>query len=464
VDLREAHRYLPAGEPAELSAFAERQVTARHRFTELRAFYRKHPCRMARIHMLTASAVTLGRFCALSATFDAIGEEHHPVDASGEPRSEVWARYRDACQEGLPWEVRDELWIEAHIEHTARARSQGLLDAFALEASAHPRDPTWRLLQRHMDLTLGARLIDRDAIVGRIPVETAIAQGIASTLRRLFGTGWQLLARYAVETARAVLFIAQRSPPGVASYRSTAFTLLVSTVSSWSAWRVYRRGTTRQLRGRLAEGDTWPLLASVLGERVSEVDPLVVRFYSNPSRFDVTASLELRTWPARFFSFIATLVVGQGLYETSDAPFAARFRVFARTDGSMHFVRELYPDGTLRVFDSDFVVRTVNQRATLFEVFVEDRIDVQMAVEPVDHGGLSIRGTRIFYRGVRVPDMGLEVEFRSMALGDSEPGTLRIEGHLRMRPKTWLGRLLVFGILRRPEELGCIRYSARETG
>jgi hypothetical protein len=140
--------------------------------------------------------------------------------------------------------------------------------------------------------------------------------------------------------------------------------------------------------------------------------------------------------------------------------------VFARDDGSMHFVRELYPHGTLRVFDSDFVVRNVGDRPTLFEVFVEDRIDVQMAVEPLEKGGLSIKGTQIFFRGIRVPDLGLEVEFQSrVATGLPEEGAvgLEIEGHLRMRPKTWLGRAFFLVLLRRPEELGCIRYSARAT-
>src|SRR4051794_11300314 len=78
-DRREAARYLRGGTPAELDAFARRQLRARHRLTHLLAFYRAHPCRMPRTHLLAACAITLGRFCGYSRTFDAIGEALTPI-------------------------------------------------------------------------------------------------------------------------------------------------------------------------------------------------------------------------------------------------------------------------------------------------------------------------------------------------------------------------------------------------
>ena len=47
-DLREARRYLPLGDAAARDAFARRQLRARRRLTQLLAFYRANPCRMAR--------------------------------------------------------------------------------------------------------------------------------------------------------------------------------------------------------------------------------------------------------------------------------------------------------------------------------------------------------------------------------------------------------------------------------
>jgi hypothetical protein len=463
LDLDEARRYLPRATDGSLEAFAARQHAARLRFATLLRFYRQHPSRMARIHLLTASAVTLGRFCGFSATFAAIGDALQPVDGAGAARTAAWADYVIACRAGRPFEVRDEAWIAAHVDDMEAVRRGGLDRAFDAEAEDRGDDPTFRLLVQHMAMTLGARLSDHGALGGEIPYETAIAQGIATALARIARGGSRLLARYARETARALLGREARVPPGTESYRRTAVTLLTTTLTAWTAAKVYRRGVRERTRGRLAPGETWPLLAAVLGERMSEVHPTVVRFYANPGRYAVRASLELHTLPARLWSLLLTLLVGQGLYESDPDPFDARFRVFRREDGSMHFVRELYPRGRLRRFDSDFVVREVAGRPAFFEVFADSRVDVEMELEPLAGGGLAIRGRHIYWRRIRLPDTGLKVEFRSRATRDEDGGELvAIDGRLLMRPESWLGRLVMCGILRRPERLGAIHYVARE--
>jgi hypothetical protein len=234
-------------------------------------------------------------------------------------------------------------------------------------------------------------------------------------------------------------------------------------ITAWSASRVYRRGVRLRERGAVAAEDGWPLLERALGARVSEVDPLIVRFYRNPSHFDVKVSLELNTAPAKFWSRVATLLVGQGLFEVEAGELDARFRVFRRADGSMHFVRELYVRGTLRVFDSDFVVRDVKGVPTFFEVFVDRGIAVEMELRPLAGGGLSIRGRRIHVRGLRLPAAWLQVEFISRVIpgqAGSAP-TLAIDGYLLMQPRSAFGRFLARKVLRRPEQLGCIHYRAR---
>lgn len=459
--IAEARRYRPGATIAELEAFASAQLAARLRFTALRRFYAVHPCRMARIHLLTASAVTLGRFCAFSETFAAIGQALQPLSGVGAPRTEAWERYASACRAGRPWEIRDELWIAAHVADMEEVRRRRLDAAFADEARAHDTDPTFRLLAQHMEMTLGARLTDSSALRGEVPFETAIADGIATAIRRILTAGSRLLLRYARETARAILGREFAPPAGADSYRRTAVTLLVTACTAWTASRVYRRGVRERDRGRLAAGEAWPLLAEVLGERVQEVDPRIVRFYSNPADFEVRAWLELHTVPARLWSFLATLLVGQGLYESDAAGCDARFLTFRRGDGSMHFVRELYPGGVLRVFDSDFAVRDLAGKPVLFEVFVERRIDVEMQVSPLTGGGLSIRGRHIYLRGIRLPDTGLKVEFTTRVEVVDATESLAIEGRLLMQPESRLGRLLFRQILRRPELLGRIVYRAR---
>jgi hypothetical protein len=454
-DLEAARAYVPRASPDEIEAFARRQLRARWRLGALVAFYRRNPCCMARIHLLTAAAVTLGRFCGFSPTFDAIGEALMPVDEDEKPRGESWRAYEAACRGLRPLEVRDELWMAAHVQDMEAVRNDGTDRAFYLECDAHRDDPTWRLLRQHMEMTLGARLLDHHALGGAIAYETAMAQGMATALSRIVRAGSKLIHRYAYEAMKALVLPSREPSRGLPSYRRAALLLALYACNAWTASAVYRRGIRFRNRGLVADDDAWPLLSQVLGDRVNEIHPAIVRFYGNPSRFPVRARLELRTLPARFWSRAATFLIGQGFYETPEGEIDARFRVFRRGDDSMHFVRELYLGDRLRVFDSDFVVRSVDGRPRLFEVFADNGIEVEMRVEPVPGGGLVIRGERVRLRGVPVPRFGIVVEFRSRV---EDQHYLTIDGALLMRPTSRWGRLVARSLLRRPEELGAIHY------
>src|SRR5688572_6363784 len=112
-DLRDARRYLPGAARADRVAFARRQLSARARLAGLLRFYGRHPCRMAQVHLLSASSVVVGRLCGFSHSFNALGAAVMPVDDDGRPRSAAWADYQAACVAGRSWTVRDELWLEA---------------------------------------------------------------------------------------------------------------------------------------------------------------------------------------------------------------------------------------------------------------------------------------------------------------------------------------------------------------
>lgn len=461
VDHIEASRYLPLGTEAELLAFAERQLSARRRLTALVDFYRKYDCRMAKLHLLAACAVVLGRLAGFSENFDQIGEAFMPVDSRDKPKNQSWQDFVDACNRGRPIQIRDELWLAAHMKDLNTVQSLGLDKAFYDEADLNPEEPGWRCARRHMEVTLGARLRDSSALAGLIPYETAMADSLGVTVKRLVTGGAGLLGRYGWEAIRAIILPNQSRSNGVMNYRRTAFGLLKYSVTCLSSLRLFWEGMRVRERGAEACSEGWPLISSVLAQDVVRVDPLIVSFYSNPSRFRVKATIELDTVPARFWSMTATLLVGQGLYETGLSDMEARFRVFKRADGSMHFIRELYSAGTRRVFDSDFVVRDLRGRPTLFEVFVDLGIDVEMSVRPLDDGGLSIKGVNIYFRGIRLPSTALKVEFisRVESSPDGRP-LIRIEGSLLMQPDTRLGRFVIHRLLRRPEKLGRIAYLA----
>jgi hypothetical protein len=462
-DLEDARQYLLEIEENELQAFAIRQLRARRRLTLMFNFYRQHHCRLARLHLLAGCAIMLGRFAGFSKSYDQLGEAFMPVDIQGAPRTQAWKDFAEACAARRPLEVRDELWLAAHMQDLDAVKAAGLDAAFDQELRERNQDPTWQLLKQHMEVTVGARLMDSAALSGTIAYETAFGDSLAVTVKRLFTAGWTLLGRYALEAARALSAFQNEPHRNLIGYRRAALELMRYSLTVWSASKVFRRGIRAKERGSLANTEGWNLLEEVLGEQVSEVHPLIVDFYTNPSRFAVKAVLELKTIPAKFWSWMATLLVGQGLYESDGEAIDARFRIFRRRDGSMHFIRELYCGDKMRVFDSDFIVRKMNDALTLFEVFVDLKVDVEMDVKPMPDGGLSIRGKNIYFRGVRLPVTGLQVEFQSRVVMIDDKETLKIDGHLLMQPQTAIGKFFAYKILRRPEQLACIHYVAVPT-
>lgn len=465
ADLQDTTRFLLGASDAAKIEFALRQLHARRRTTDLLNFYRHFPCRMSRLHLLTACAVSLGRLCGYSKKFDAMGEYFMPVTHEGTARTPEWEAYIQSCKAGHPAVTRDELWIASHMNDMKLVQANGLEQKFHEESRKHSRDPMWAMVLRHMEVTLGSRLMDSAALSGDVAWETAIAHSLGLGVKQLFSRGWDLLRYFARETARAILVPARGPERDLVSYRKTAFALLKNTVLCSAAYSTYQRGVKAAGRGVERSDASWPLLQEGLGARIREVHPLIVAFYSNPARFHARVSVHFATLPARIGSMAATLMLGQGLYEAHLEDIETRFRAFRRVDGSLHFVRELYCQGNLRGFDSDFVIRTLDGSPRLFEVFEDLKISIPMKMEPASDGGLIISGGDIFYRGIRLPSFGFHVEFRSRVVelgsGKEAQPQIRVEGKLLMQPRSRIGRFLVRTLLRRPEELGSITYVVR---
>lgn len=451
--LQEAKRYLPNANESELHAFVERQFSARRRVWKLKKFYGENFCSLTRLHLLAACAISLGRFCGVSKVFDEIGESLMPIDDNFQPVSEDWKIYIEACQNKLPLEVRDELWLTAHFKDIERVRTKNLEEKFYAEFEMHKNEPIWLLLKQHLEVTLGVRLMDKSAIAGLIPHETAIADSLSLTVKKLSTACIKLTGRYVNESFRAVFDFSKEPDITLLTYRQNAVDMARYFFLSLSVSKIFRRGIRERERGSKAEIENWNLLETVLGERVSEIDPLIREFYGNPSRFDVTATLKLETLPAKIWSRLLTLIFGQGLFETNLEEIPARFRIFKRRDGSMHFIRELYCDGKYRVFDSDFVV----ENGRFYEVFKDLNASVEMHVSLLENRGLSILGKKILFHGKMMPSIGLTVEFQSRVEND----VLKIDGRLQMKPKTKFGDFFARKILRRPQNLGSIHYVAR---
>jgi len=155
-----------------------------------------------------------------------MGEEFMLSAEDGRPRTSAWQKYVEACEAARLWQVRDELWIAAHMEDMERVRRSGLEERFRRQAVAHRDDPSWQAIHQHVEATLGTRLMDRIALEGTVAYETAFAHSLSATFFRLCTVSWHLVRRYWWEGFRAVAVPAGKSHEGIVSYRRLPLAIL----------------------------------------------------------------------------------------------------------------------------------------------------------------------------------------------------------------------------------------------
>jgi hypothetical protein len=444
-----------------VEAFVRRQRAARLRVVLMDAFYVRYPCRMGALHRLAAAGIAVARFAAVSEAYHAIGDGLCPSDAEGRPRTPRWEEYVAAFEAGHPADLREELWLRAHLEDMEQVKAQGWVERFAEERDAHRGDPMWERLDEHMRVTLGTRLQDREALAGEIALETAIASSLAKVVRRQLVTGLGLVRTFVAASAGATLRGGPWVPPHLPSDRRLVWALCRATAATAGVGRIWRLGVRRRDRGAEREGAAWslrPSLEAVLTDRLEGIDPDVLRLFEAMHHFRMTASVHLYHRMGRGLAWMAALLLGQGMYEEELDQVPARFRLFRRDDGSLHFVREFWCDEAIRVFDSDFVVREVDGHPTLLEVFVDLGLAARMRTEVLDDGGLSMEVVGLFVRGLPVGVGPARVCFETRPCGD---GCLDVSGVLDLEPTTRLGDLLWHRWLGLPRRVGEIRYRAR---
>ena len=443
-------------------AYIERQRAARLRVALLDAFYRRYPSRMGALHELAASGIAIARVAGRSAAYDAIGDRLLPVDREGQLRTEAWRHYTDAFDAGLPADVIEERWLAAHLVDMERVKAEGWVERFDQEAQAHADDPSWAMLSEHMEVTLGTRVADKDALSGRIALETAISTSLTQVVWRQLTTGLALVRTFVAAAVWGTLAGGPWVPPGLPSDRWLVWRLCSATARCVRISRVFRQGLRRQSRGAERADAAWslgPALQEVLGHRLGAVHPRVLRLFEAMHTFEMTASVHLYHQLTGWAAVVATLLIGQGMYEEHLDEVPARFRLFRRADGSLHFVREFWCADAVRVFDSDFVVREVDGTPTILEVFQDLGVAARMRTEPMADGGLSMTVVGLFVRGVATPVGPFRVCFTTRPTDD---GQLFVRGVLELAPRNRLERWWMTRVMGLPDLLGEIRYFARE--
>ncbi|MEZ4241483.1 MAG: hypothetical protein R3F59_36105 [Myxococcota bacterium] len=450
----------------DAEAFVARQRAARLRVALLSAFYTRYPCRMGALHQLAGAGIAVARFAGRSPAYDAIGDGVMPVDRDGRPRTAAWQAYVAAFDEGCPADLLEERWLAAHLADMEQVKGEGWVEAFAAEHDAHRHDPSWDDLAEHMAVTLGTRVQDAEALSGRVALETAMATSLAAVVRRQLGTGLGLVRTFAWAAARGVVHGGPHVGPGLPSDRRLVWGLVRQTAALLRITRVFRLGVRRRARGAAPPpGSAWslaPALAAVTGDDHHRIEPRVADFFDRMDAWRTTASVHLYHRAGRWAAALGTLLVGQGMDEEDLVEVDARFRLFRRDDGSLHFVREFWCADAVRVFDSDFVVRDVDGQPTILEVFQDLGVAARMRTTVEADGGVTMAVVGLFVRGVPLGVGPVRVCFTTRP----EPERLVVQGTLDLAPARPWSRWFWHRLLGLPARVGEIRYYAvpREPG
>src|SRR5262249_27537350 len=152
----------------------------------------------------------------------------------------------------------------AHLEDLEEVRGEGWIARFDEERAAHAHDPTWDDLAEHVYVALGTRVQDREALAGRIALETAIATSLSAGGRRQTGTGARLVRTGGGASARAPRPGGRWVPPRLPSDRALVLALVQATLAVARVTRVWRLGIRRRARGAEADaGEGWSLAPSL---------------------------------------------------------------------------------------------------------------------------------------------------------------------------------------------------------
>ena len=140
-----------------------------------------------------------------------------------------------------------------HISRICKMSAQAVsMPLLKREAAQHQNEPIWQLLQQHMDVALGVRLMDHSAISGLLPYETAIAHSLTLTVKKLVFAASKLVFLYTKESARAILNVFEKTPKDLISYRRTAFDMMSYFLLSFTVSKIFRQGVRNRERGRTA--------------------------------------------------------------------------------------------------------------------------------------------------------------------------------------------------------------------
>lgn len=305
---------------------ALRRVQARVRSALAEDFHRRYPVPQGGILAYSANMLTMNGTYTENTMFGALPNSIMPVDNDGKPKNALWQAYVDAYEAhkstGAPaMEKLELLWLKAHMEDFKAVDApqfQEKLNAFWEQAAL---DPVLAPMAIYTKAMLLGRLEFDKATTGHVRDEVAFSRSLrhfGSTMMefRTFPF-WQQDMR---ELSRLLFDPEVRGQPdvddrGLATDKALIERAVSGIKDMMGLGRIVAKGVAGEITGdthRIQTDKMVDLSAVLTPKQLAQVDPMVVKFYENPTNFNITCGVDMPWLNRIVMGGVGARLSGQG--------------------------------------------------------------------------------------------------------------------------------------------------------
>ncbi len=339
-----------------------RNVQARVRSELIADFDEEYPVAPGAILNYSANVLSLHKTYGENEFYGMVPNAIMPVDNDGAPKNQLWRDFTDAYDQhkesGNPsYEELEKLWIRAHMEDFAAVDAPGFqekMDAFWEAAAFDPALESMAVYTKAM--VLGRSLFDR-AREENLTEAAAMAESLGHFGKTMAESGMFPFLKEDVQSALDYFKHDRHEPShddrGLPTDRTFAERAAAGAVGIGGLASLLARGYSQKWSGaekRPEADELMDITEGMTPEQASQLDPMVIDFYNNPTRYDMTAVADMPQMHM-FMSEAMSLVSGMGNIpmqkegESTATPAPVEQELWKDEDGKVHWDRDIVVDG-----------------------------------------------------------------------------------------------------------------------
>lgn len=335
-----------------------RNVRARIRSNLMNEFFDKYPVPEAGLLRYSANMLAMNGTYAHTEMFETLGNAVMPVDNVGKPKNALWQAYADAYDRhkatGSPsMQAIESLWFKAHMEDFAITDTPAFQQEMKRFLAQAEQDPALRPMAIYTRGTVGGRKLFEEALAAGKSEEACFLIGLQHFARTMLDARTMPFLEQDLREAGRYLLQRGQAPLDGRGLPTDA-TMFARASQGLKEMRGLGATIARGLKAQAAGEDVRraaPAMvdfARVLSpDQLKQVDPKVLEFYRDPTRFDVQVRANMPDELSRVvFGDLAPALSGLGALPTGKGAKAPlEMELYRDAGGGTHWDRYTVLEG-----------------------------------------------------------------------------------------------------------------------